>query len=167
MQRVLHIILIALRAWIRMLQTRRAHVSPIMKLLLAVLMLPGFAILLLILLIMNAMRIPFEVQVRTDPESGGGDNFLCHPPDIIQMYLWLFGILEPDLTHFMRARLKPGDGFIDVGANIGVFTALAARCVGSSGDGGGGDSGGVLAIEASPAIFESLTETLGNNEHCK
>ena len=75
------------------------------------------------------------------------------------MYLWLFDVWEPDLTTFLFERLRPGDGFIDVGANIGYFSALAARQVGSNGS--------VVAIEASPPVFASLTETVCANNHAE
>ena len=47
-------------------------------------------------------------------------------PQIIQTYVYLFGTWEPDLAAFLRRRLRPGDTFIDVGANIGCLSALAA-----------------------------------------
>jgi FkbM family methyltransferase len=72
------------------------------------------------------------------------------------MYLWLFDVWEPDLTTFIVERLRDGDGFIDVGANIGYFSALAARRV--------GPKGRVVAVEASPAVFGSLTETVCAND---
>lgn len=34
---------------------------------------------------------------------------------------------------FLNAFLKPGDVFVDVGANIGLFTLIAAHCVGHEG----------------------------------
>jgi FkbM family methyltransferase len=39
---------------------------------------------------------------------------------------------EPELRFFAE-RLKPGDAFVDVGANFGLFAVLASRRVGSSG----------------------------------
>ncbi len=44
------------------------------------------------------------------------------------------------------ATLRPGDLFVDVGANIGVFSCLAARLPGVE----------VLAIEANPETFQRL-----------
>jgi FkbM family methyltransferase len=55
------------------------------------------------------------------------------------------------LAQFMAATLRPGDVFVDIGANLGMFTWLAARLVGSSGR--------VLAFEADPSTFESLSRT--------
>ena len=44
--------------------------------------------------------------------------------------------------------LKPGDVFVDVGANCGIFTTFAAKCVGPEGH--------VIAIEPIPEMIERL-----------
>lgn len=75
--------------------------------------------------------------------------------DILQQYLYYFGIWEPEVTAFLQRRLKPGDNFIDVGANIGYFSLLAAKCVGPTGH--------VIAIEASPSVFELLVGNVQRN----
>jgi FkbM family methyltransferase len=49
----------------------------------------------------------------------------------------------------IRHFLRPGDTFIDVGANIGYFSLLAADQVGASGR--------IVAIEADPRIFATLS----------
>lgn len=54
------------------------------------------------------------------------------------------------MTRWIQRRLKPGDGFIDVGANIGVFSVLASHLV--------GERGQVVAIEASPAFHHRLVQ---------
>lgn len=75
--------------------------------------------------------------------------------DIIGRYIFYFGIWEPNLTHWIRSRLRPGDTFIDVGANVGYYSLLASQLV--------GDSGRVVAIEALPAIFATLRRNLAEN----
>lgn len=75
--------------------------------------------------------------------------------DQIQRFIYYFGFWEPDLTEFIKEKLKPGDTFIDVGANIGYFSLLASKFVGKSGR--------VLAIEASPKIYALLTRNIANN----
>ena len=40
---------------------------------------------------------------------------------------------DPDEMGFMIAYLRPGDGYIDVGANIGTYSLLAASIVGPTG----------------------------------
>ena len=43
------------------------------------------------------------------------------------------GVWEPHVTAVVRRFLGPGDVFVDVGANIGYFTLLGARLVGTAG----------------------------------
>ncbi|MEV6739043.1 FkbM family methyltransferase [Streptomyces sp. NPDC051104] len=75
--------------------------------------------------------------------------------DLIQRYLYLFGVWEPHLTHWMQGRLRPGDTFVDVGANIGYFSVLASHQVGPRGQ--------VVSIEASPRFHEVLKGNLKAN----
>jgi FkbM family methyltransferase len=75
--------------------------------------------------------------------------------DLIQRYIYYFGLWEPNLTRFIERRLRRGDVFVDVGANIGYYSLLASRLVGKEGS--------VIAIEASPSIFEALSANLGRN----
>ena len=41
---------------------------------------------------------------------------------------------EPDVSGFLVRALRPGDTFVDVGANLGWFTCLAASAVGLAGN---------------------------------
>jgi FkbM family methyltransferase len=75
--------------------------------------------------------------------------------ETVGRYIFYFGVWEPNLTHWIRKRLEPGDVFVDVGANIGYFALLASRLV--------GDSGKVVAVEALPAIFSALQQNLERN----
>jgi FkbM family methyltransferase len=43
------------------------------------------------------------------------------------------GSFEPAEVRFMRERLEPGDNVLDVGANAGLYTVIAARAVGPTG----------------------------------
>jgi len=58
------------------------------------------------------------------------------------------GIWEPQETQFLLDTLRPGDVFVDVGANIGYFSLLASRLV--------GPTGAVLAFEPEAANFVLL-----------
>jgi FkbM family methyltransferase len=75
--------------------------------------------------------------------------------DAIQRYIYFFGMWDPNVDAFLRARLRPGDIFIDVGANIGYFTLLGAKLVGSQGQ--------VVAVEASTSIVEHLKTNIKRN----
>ncbi|MEU4653493.1 FkbM family methyltransferase [Streptomyces sp. NPDC023723] len=88
-------------------------------------------------------------------EDRCGARFAVDTTDLIQRYLYLFGVWEPHLTGWLRRRLRPGDTFVDVGANIGVFTVLASRLVGAEGR--------VVAVEASPAFHGRLLRNLRLN----
>jgi FkbM family methyltransferase len=84
-----------------------------------------------------------------------GSRVSASTRDMIGRYIYYFGVWEPNLTHWIRRRLAPGETFIDVGANLGYYSLLASRLV--------GDSGRVVAIEALPAIFSTLQRNLAEN----
>ncbi|MET7685782.1 FkbM family methyltransferase [Streptomyces sp. NPDC005423] len=84
-----------------------------------------------------------------------GTAFPVVTSDVIQRYLWLFGVWEPHLTAWMRSRLAPGDLVVDAGAHTGYYTVLASRLV--------GPAGRVVAIEPSPAFHQALTANIAAN----
>src|SRR5262249_46342421 len=52
--------------------------------------------------------------------------------DYIQRSMYL-GVYEPAESKAIRAYLKPGMTFVDVGANVGYYTLMAASLVGRDG----------------------------------
>jgi FkbM family methyltransferase len=76
-------------------------------------------------------------------------------PDLLSMTIYLTGRWEPLITEYIRANLKPGDTFVDVGANIGYYSLIAARIVASAGR--------VFAVEASPSIHGRLLRNIELN----
>jgi FkbM family methyltransferase len=76
-------------------------------------------------------------------------------PDIIQQTIMLTGRWEYCITDLIARRLKSGDIFIDVGANIGYYSLLGSQRV--------GDDGKVYSIEANPKIFEMLLNNVALN----
>ena len=66
------------------------------------------------------------------------------------------GVWEPNLSGFIASRLRRGDGFIDVGANIGYYTVVAANSVGSDGF--------VVAIEPLPPALAELRRNIDLND---
>ena len=52
-------------------------------------------------------------------------------PAVTQMY---FGTYQPEVFLLMRRFMRPGDTFVDVGANIGYLSALGMGLVGASGE---------------------------------
>ncbi|MBI5642855.1 MAG: FkbM family methyltransferase [Deltaproteobacteria bacterium] len=62
------------------------------------------------------------------------------------------GSYEPKLMRLLNDLLKPGDTFLDLGANIGVMSVAASYYV--------GPSGMVIAVEAGKINFEYLKENM-------
>ncbi|MGF2210580.1 FkbM family methyltransferase [Streptomyces albidoflavus] len=87
--------------------------------------------------------------VHTTVRLRSGDKIGVTTSDVIQRYQYLFGEWEPNLSAFLRDRLRPGDTFIDVGAHRGAFSLLASHTV--------GPHGRVVAIEPSPQFHNDLT----------
>ena len=75
--------------------------------------------------------------------------------DFVPRKIFVFGVWEPNLTKWTQERLRPGDTFVDVGANVGYYSLLASKKV--------TETGQVIAIEASPAITEQLKRNLDLN----
>lgn len=83
------------------------------------------------------------------------DSLLCFLDDYIGRSVAYFGDLDPKLSWILSTVLRPGDDFIDVGANVGLLTTLGAKLVGKEGR--------VLAIEPQPRILDYLRATLEKN----
>lgn len=75
--------------------------------------------------------------------------------EFVDRTIWCQGEWEPLQSQLIRRVLRPGDRFVDVGANIGYFSLLASRRV--------GPSGSVVAIEANAATHALLTANLALN----
>jgi FkbM family methyltransferase len=91
----------------------------------------------------------FNVRARSGARFGGTTT------DLVQRSIYWFGTWEPNLTAWIQRRLARGDTFVDVGANAGYYTLLAARLVGAEGR--------VISIEPSPTIFRLLSEAIAAN----
>lgn len=76
------------------------------------------------------------------------DLFIAH--SIAQTGYW-----EPELEAVMRRVVAPGDTVLDIGANIGYFTAILAECVGAHGN--------VHAIEALAPLYELIKKSRSHN----
>jgi FkbM family methyltransferase len=65
---------------------------------------------------------------------------------LIAPWLLIHGEWEPEETELVKTLVKPGDVFVDVGANLGYYALLAAR-IGAA---------HVYAFEAQPSTYELL-----------
>jgi len=66
---------------------------------------------------------------------------------ILELHDW-----EPKTTQFIKDNLKPGNVFVDVGANAGYFSVLASRIV--------GDKGRVYAFEPASDTYAVLLKNI-------
>jgi FkbM family methyltransferase len=82
---------------------------------------------------------------------------LCLPAEESRLiaYLAARGPLEPGLTKLLRSSLSDGMTFVDVGANFGWYSLLAAKAVGPSGK--------VLSLEPAPRTFALLVDNIRLN----
>ncbi len=65
------------------------------------------------------------------------------------------GWFDRNVTLALGSHLRPGMVFMDVGANFGTYSLVAAACV--------GDSGRVIAVEPAPALADLAIENLTMN----
>lgn len=76
---------------------------------------------------------------------------------LLAPWLLMDGLWESHVTGWLHDALGPGDTMVDVGANIGYFTVLAAQRV--------GPQGRVVAVEASPGLCDILRRNVAMNGH--
>jgi FkbM family methyltransferase len=73
--------------------------------------------------------------------------------------IWVSGVIrgnkpfDPHISACMLALIERGMTLVDIGANIGVFTLLGSRLVGTNGS--------VVAIEPAPVNLELLRKSIG------
>jgi FkbM family methyltransferase len=113
-------------------------------------------------------RLPrgrYSVLTAVAPSSGrftsrlardaGGASFACDMGDQISREVCLTGLYEPPVTRVVQQHLRPGGIVVDVGANWGYFSLLAAAAVGAKGT--------VFALEPDPRQFEALSCNVSAN----
>lgn len=76
-----------------------------------------------------------------------GDSVFCR-----MVYFWDF---EVETRQFLKSILRPADVFLDVGANVGLFSLIAGRCVGAAGQ--------VHAFEPVKATYDRLIDNVKVN----
>jgi FkbM family methyltransferase len=92
----------------------------------------------------------WEVQVP------GGARIRCYPDSqSATLLLYCNGLYDYREMRFVRDYLRPGDRFLDIGANVGIYTLLGTLAV--------GPTGSVDAFEPVPATLQRLRENLRLN----
>ena len=89
------------------------------------------------------------------PVPGTDFQLLAHLATLEGRRLTSFGVLDVELA-LLRRLLKPGDTFVDAGANVGVYSLAAAAAV--------GPTGRVIACEPAPGTMRLLRHSVALNE---
>jgi FkbM family methyltransferase len=84
-----------------------------------------------------------------------GVTIRCHPDSRSSAAVLYCGLYDYNEMNFLLRYLHADDSFIDVGANIGVYTLLAASII---------QSGSIYSFEALPKNYERLKENLQLNQ---
>ena len=84
-----------------------------------------------------------------------GTHVVVTVPSDLGRCLWVAGCFEPNELAWLSGVLRPGMTFVDIGANIGLYSLVAARLVGTGGT--------VIAFEPSPRERRSLAGNLERN----
>ena len=87
----------------------------------------------------------------------GGVKFVVPAGSDISLREMRWGLYEPETVELLRAHLRQGGTFIDVGANLGYLTAVAAGLVGRTGQ--------VHSFEPHPHYHARLESLAKDNPH--
>lgn len=93
-----------------------------------------------------------DIVMRVDDFEG---HFAISPRSHLFRRLFLEGEYEPDLAQVFVEHIDPSRDVIDVGANVGFFSILAARHL---------SAGRVLSIEPTEAAFARLSRNVSSND---
>ena len=99
--------------------------------------------------IWRLLRSPFEVEWLE------GLRLTLYPGNEICRSIFVTGRYEPNEFSWLQCVLKPGMTFLDVGANLGLYTLFASRRVSGNGR--------VIAIEPSSREMELLRKQVEQN----
>jgi FkbM family methyltransferase len=95
---------------------------------------------------------PWELKIEDMP----GVKLYLDPKDqFITPTILVLGSWEQEETALLLRILKPGDIFVDAGANVGYYTVIGSRLV--------GEKGKVYAFEPDPANFAVLQKNVQLN----
>jgi FkbM family methyltransferase len=105
-------------------------------------------------MLLNTHRLRFGVS-ELDVTIRDGIHLRVDPNDLIGRTVFVNGLWEaPIATHFAN-HIQPGDYVLDIGANLGQFSLLAAVRAGATGK--------VFAVEASPVMASRLRQNISLN----
>ena len=91
---------------------------------------------------------------RPLPVDAGGMRYFLAPEGAVPLEMWSGRYFEKQELEFVLGVLEPGMTFVDVGANVGMFSIAAAKKV---------QDGRVLAFEPCGWTYERLIKNQGLN----
>lgn len=95
--------------------------------------------------------------IERDRRLSTGGKMRLDIAEKTQRLIYSHPVFETNITRFVLQTLRAGDTFVDVGANVGYFTILAAPLV--------GDTGSVIAFEPERHNFELLERNVALNQY--
>jgi FkbM family methyltransferase len=104
----------------------------------------------------NSCPEPLDPATLVDLKTKVGDLFLHAADRVMTPLIAQDGSWEIAESAFLSQVLRPGDTFVDVGANIGYFSVLGASLV--------GPSGSVVAVEPEDRNLALLKANLWRNK---
>lgn len=104
----------------------------------------------------SSSPVPLDPAAVVDLKTDVGDLFVHADDRVMTPLIAQDGSWEPAEAAFLSQVLRPGDTFVDVGANVGYFSVLGASLV--------GPSGSVVAVEPEDRNLALLKANLWRNK---
>jgi len=101
---------------------------------------------------LKRLLVLLDLHVFCEATLINGYKMIVDPFDAVGYEIYRNGQFEPETVEFVTQNLKEGMTFIDIGANIGQYTLLAASIVGNSGK--------VVSVEAVPDTYKIMEKNL-------
>jgi FkbM family methyltransferase len=101
-------------------------------------------------------RLKPWIAYSTTPQNcrrRGVNLEIRNPRELVQQRIYFHGYFDYWLTRRVESILKPGDLFVDIGANIGWQTLMAGRL-----------GARVISFEPSPNVFDHLQRNVSLNQ---
>ncbi len=97
----------------------------------------------------------FILKIIPEQVSVQGVNVALNKRDPVISAALMLGVYETAETQFVMDKIKPGMRVLDIGANVGYYTALFSKLTGPTGE--------VIAFEPEPGNYEYLKQTIQLN----
>jgi FkbM family methyltransferase len=101
----------------------------------------------------RAMANAFLRAIVPETLRVGPATIVLNPRDPVVSGALTLGVYEKDEIHYFLDHFKPGMTFVDVGANVGLYTGMAIRLAASN----------ILAVEPHKEAFAYLQKTVAAN----